>query len=117
VRFLIDEMFSPAVARHLTDLGHDAQHVRDIGLAGRTDDEVFDRATVEDRVVVTENAVDFVALLEAAGSTGAATPPVVLALKHTLPADAGAMANELARRLARWADNHPDPNRHVHGLT
>lgn len=44
------------------------------------------------------------------------TPPVVLALKRTLPADAGAMANQLARRLARWADNHPDPYRHVHGL-
>jgi predicted nuclease of predicted toxin-antitoxin system len=117
VRFLIDEMFSPAVARHLTDRGHDAQHVSDLGLAGRTDDEVFERATVEDRVVVTENAVDFVALLDAAGSTGAVTPPVVLALKRTLPPDAGAMANELARRLARWADNHPDPYRHVHWLT
>jgi predicted nuclease of predicted toxin-antitoxin system len=117
VRFLIDEMFSPAVARHLTDLGHDARHVRDVGLAGRTDDEVFDRATAENRVVVTENAVDFVALLDAAVGAGALTPPVVLALKRTLPADAGAMANELAKRLARWADNHPDPYRHVHWLT
>lgn len=117
MRFLIDEMFSPAVARHLTDLGHDARHVRDVGLAGRTDDEVFDRATAENRVVVTENAVDFVALLDAAVGAGALTPPVVLALKRTLPADAGAMANELAKRLARWADNHPDPYRHVHWLT
>lgn len=117
MRFLIDEMFSPAVARHLTDLGHDARHVRDVGLAGRTDDEVFDRATAENRVVVTENAVDFVALLDAAVGAGALTPPVVLALKRTLPADAGAMANELAKRLARWADHHPDPYRHVHWLT
>jgi predicted nuclease of predicted toxin-antitoxin system len=117
VRFLIDEMFSPAVARHLTDLGHDARHVRDLGLAGRTDDEVLDRATTEDRVVVTENAVDFVPLLDAAASAGLVTAPVVLALKRTLPADAGAMAHELAKRLARWADNHPDPYRHVHWLT
>jgi predicted nuclease of predicted toxin-antitoxin system len=117
VRFLIDEMFSPAVARHLTDLGHDATHVRDLGLAGRTDDEVFDRATAGDRVVVTENAVDFVALLDSALGAGAATAPVVLALKRTLPADAGAMANELAARLARWADSHPDPYRHVHWLS
>jgi len=117
VKFLIDEMFSPAVARHLTDLGHDAQHVRDLGLGGRTDDEVLHRATAEDRVVVTENAVDFVPLLDIAASAGAVTPPVVLALKRTLPADAGAMANELANRLARWADHHPDPYRHVHWLT
>ena len=64
MRFLIDEMFSAAVARHLRDLGHDARHVRDLGLAGRTD-EVFAVATAQDRVVVTENAVDFVLLLDA----------------------------------------------------
>ncbi|MDP9441600.1 MAG: DUF5615 family PIN-like protein [Actinomycetota bacterium] len=117
MRFLIDEMFSPAVAGHLTDLGHDAQHVRDLGLSGRTDHEVFDRAATEDRVVVTENVVDFVALLDAATSAGLVTAPVVLALKRTLPADAGAMANELAKRLARWVDNHSDPYRHAHWLT
>ena len=117
MRFVIDEMFSPAVARHLTDLGHDARHVRGLGLAGRTDDEVLDHATVEDRVVVTGNAVDFVALLDAAVSAGAVTAPVILALERTLPADAGAMASELAKRLARWADNHPVPCRHVHWLS
>ena len=117
MKFLIDEMVSPTVARHLTDLGHDAQHVRDLGLAGRPDGEVLDRATAEDRVVVTENAVDFVALLDAATSAGLVTVPVVLALKRTLPAGAGAMAHELAKRLARWADQHPDPYRHVHWLS
>jgi Domain of unknown function (DUF5615) len=117
VRFLIDEMFSPAVARTLTELGHDALHVRDLGLGGRTDDEVLDRATAEDRVVVTENAVDFVALLDTAAGAGLVTAPVVLALKRTLPTGAGAMAHELAKRLARWAENHPDPYRHVHWLT
>ena len=74
-------------------------------------------ATAQDRVVVTENAVDFLALLDAAASAGVLTPPVVLALKRTLPPDAGAMANELANRLARWAQNHPDPYRHVHWLS
>lgn len=117
MRFLIDEMFSPAVARHLTDLGHDARHVRDLGLAGSTDEEVLQVATWDDRVVVTENAADFVPLLDSAVGTGVMTPPVVLALKRGLPSDAGAMANELANRLARWADNHPDPYRHVHWLS
>ena len=117
MRFLIDEMFSAAVARHLSDLGYDARHVRDLGLAGRTDDEVLAVATAHDRVVVTENAVDFVALLEAAASAGVLTPPVVLALKRTLPSNAGAMADELANRLARWAHDHPDPYRDVHWLS
>ncbi len=116
MRFLVDEMFSPAVSRHLTDLGHDAQHVHDAGLTGRADGEVFEHATFEDRVIVTENAVDFVSLLDAAASAGEVTPPVVLALKRTLPADAGAMANVLAHRLARWADQHPDPYRLIHWL-
>lgn len=116
MRFLIDEMFAPAVARDLTDLGHDAQHVRDVGLAGRNDDEVFDYATIEDRVIVTENAVDFVGLLDSAASIGNETAPVVLALKRTLPSDAGAMAHQLVNRLARWADLHPDPYRHTHWL-
>lgn len=66
---------------------------------------------------VTENAVDFVALLDAAVGAGAVTAPVVLALERTLPAGADAMANELAKRLTRWADNPPDPYRHVHWLT
>lgn len=111
MKFLIDEVFSPAVTRHLVDLGHDALHVRDVGLSGRTDDEVLDRATAEDRVVVTENSVDFVALLHAATSAGTVTAPVVLALKRTLPTGTCAMAHELAKRLARWADSRPDPNR------
>jgi hypothetical protein len=110
-------MFSAAVAGHLRDLGHDARHVRDLGLAGRTDDEVLAVATAQDGVVVTENAVDFLALLDATASGAVLIPPVVLALKRTLPPDAGAMANELANRLARWAHHHPDPYRHVHWLS
>jgi len=69
VKFLIDEMFSPAVARHLTDLGYDAQHVRDVGLSGRTDDEVLDRAIAEDR-----------ASLDAEGPNGQVSIDVVRAV-------------------------------------
>jgi predicted nuclease of predicted toxin-antitoxin system len=116
VRFLVDEMFSPAVGRRLTGLGHDAVHVREVGLGGRPDDDVLGWATAEERVVITENAVDFVPLLDAAAATGVVTTPVVLALKRTLPKDPGAMANALAERLAAWADTHPDPYRHVHWL-
>ena len=116
MRFLVDEMFSPAVAMRLTELGHDAVHVREVGLGGRPDENVLGWATAEERVAVTENAVDFVPLLDAAAASEVVTSPVVLALKRSMPADAGAMANALAERLAAWADTHPDPYRHVHWL-
>lgn len=65
---------------------------------------------------MTENAVDFVSLLDRAASIGKEKPPVVLALKRTLPPDAGAMTHQLVNRLARWADLNPDPYRHIHWL-
>lgn len=116
MKFLVDEMFSPQVAQRLADLGHDALHVRDIGLAGATDDEVLRFASREGRVVVTENAVDFVTMLDAAVGAGEVPPPVVLALKRTLPASAGGTAHALPERLTRWAEDHPDPYPHVHWL-
>lgn len=104
------------MAEHLLELGHDAQHVRQVGLAGATDAETLAHAALESRVVVTENAVDFVPLLDAGVAAEDVVPSVVLALKANLPTTAGAMAHELARRLARWAEEHPDPYPHVHWL-
>ena len=116
MRFLIDVTFSPEVARRLTELGHDARHLGDLGVAGATDDEALHAAAVGHRVVVTENATDFVPLLDAAVPAGEVAPPVVLVLKRTLPSTPGAMAQELTTRLPRWADDHPDAYRHVHWL-
>ncbi len=116
MRFLIDEMFHPEVARQLRDAGHDGVHVGDVGLAGAEDVDIVARAAADDRVVVTENAVDFVSLLDARTATGQRVPPVVIALERTLPAGAGAMTHHLAVRLVRWAERHPSPYRHVHWL-
>jgi predicted nuclease of predicted toxin-antitoxin system len=49
MRFLVDNALSPEVARGLSDTGHDAIHVRDIGLAAAADSEIFDHAAAEDR--------------------------------------------------------------------
>ncbi|MGH3327666.1 MAG: DUF5615 family PIN-like protein [Streptomycetales bacterium] len=114
MRFLVDEMFPPRVAYDLAEHGHDAVHVRDAGLAGASDDAILRHAMDLDRVLVTENAVDIVPLLDVTVAAGGVPPPVVLALKRTLPAAAGAMAHALATRLAKWAREHPDPCRHVH---
>lgn len=116
MRFLVDEMFGPDVASRLGALGHDAVHVRDLGLGGAPDEDVLARAVAEERVVVTENAADFVALLERRTAMGMPLTPVVVALKRHLPRSAGALAPALAEKLARWADDRPDPYRHAHWL-
>lgn len=74
MRFLIDNALSPRVAVGLGALGHDAVHVRDLGL-GRADDEtIFDRAAEERRVLVSADT-DFGSIV-ATRRTG--NPSVIL---------------------------------------
>ena len=52
MRFLVDNALSPDVVRGLSAAGHDAIHVRDIGLGAADDSEIFDRAAADDRTVI-----------------------------------------------------------------
>ena len=61
MKFLIDNALSPALAALLEQAGHDAIHVRSIGLQ-RADDVIFERAAAEHRIVVSADA-DFGTLL------------------------------------------------------
>ena len=67
MKFLIDNALSPALADLLQQAGHDAIHVRSIGLQHADDDAIFDRAAADGRVVVTADA-DFGTLLAARSS-------------------------------------------------
>jgi predicted nuclease of predicted toxin-antitoxin system len=62
MRFLIDNALSPALATALSESGHDAVHVRDVGLRDAADDAIMQFATAEDRIVVSADT-DFGMLL------------------------------------------------------
>jgi predicted nuclease of predicted toxin-antitoxin system len=52
VSFLVDNALSPILAERLRQAGHEAAHVRDHGLQGAGDEEIFERAKNEDRIIV-----------------------------------------------------------------
>lgn len=74
MRFLVDKALQDRVADRLIAAGHDATHVRTIGMQGAADDDVLAHAASEQRVLVTTDT-DFGTIL---ALTGAAGPSVLL---------------------------------------
>lgn len=62
MRFLVDESLSWRLAELLAAEGHDALHVRDLGMISADDRAILDRAISENRVVLTQDT-DFGTLL------------------------------------------------------
>lgn len=62
MKFLIDNALSPKIASQLINMGHDAMHVRDIGMRDETDEAIFEEAFSEGRVIISADT-DFSLLL------------------------------------------------------
>ena len=62
MRFLVDNALSPAAAEALRRSGHDAIHVRDLGMRATADEEIFSLAASEDRILISADT-DFGTLL------------------------------------------------------
>jgi len=74
VKFLVDANLSPHMAELLESAGHDAVAVRELGLADASDEAILERASREERVLVSHDT-DFGTLLAARGLT---TPSFIL---------------------------------------
>lgn len=62
MKFLLDQGISPQVALALAGAGHDAVHVRDLGMSQADDATILARADDDHRVIITEDT-DFGTLL------------------------------------------------------
>jgi len=52
LRFLVDANLSPVIAARLSERGHDAVHVAEVGLLTASDEEILARAGDDERVVL-----------------------------------------------------------------
>ena len=59
MRLLLDEMYSPVLAAALRAAGIDGHTAAELGLAGRSDADLFGAAIAERLTVLTENVADF----------------------------------------------------------
>ncbi len=89
MKLLLDQGLPRSAAAALCEVGFDAVHVGDIGMAEALDTQIIERAHAEGRVVVTLDA-DFHAIL----AQTRATSPSVVRLRVE-----GLRGAELARRL------------------
>ena len=55
MRFLVDAQLPPALARWLNDMGHDAEHVSDIGMQSAPDRVIWDYASSKGAAIVTKD--------------------------------------------------------------
>lgn len=100
MRFLVDNALSPLLAEGLRGAGHDAVHVRELGLQSADDSALFTLAARDDRVLVSEDT-DFGALL----ALQAAAKPSVILFRHMPNRSAASLTGILLANLSKVDDD------------
>lgn len=94
MNFVVDANLSPRVAALLRAAGHDAVHVRDIGLRDASDDQIIDYAISTDRVVISHDT-DFGTLL----AHRRLSKPSFILIRSSDPIDVDDQANLISANL------------------
>ena len=61
VRFLVDAQLPPLLARYLAEVGHETEHVGDVGLLEASDRDIWAHAIATNAVLITKDE-DFVTM-------------------------------------------------------
>ncbi len=97
MKFLADMGISPLSVRFLRALGHDAEHIHELGLDRLSDAEILEKARNEKSIVLTHD-LDFGDLLAASGAN---MPSVVIfRLPDMRPATVNHYLNLLVQNFA-----------------
>jgi predicted nuclease of predicted toxin-antitoxin system len=100
VKLLLDANLSPEVGRLLKEAGHDAIHVKDIGLLTATDPVILRAAVKDERILLTADS-DFGALL----ALGSLASPSVLLLRSADHLRPNEQAELIAANLPQFAED------------
>ena len=109
MRLLLDAMYAPAIAEQLRQRGHDvvAARARD-DLADLSDPDLLAAVLAEQRVIVTENVIDFMVLDAEFRRAGRDHAGIIMATARRYPRRRGAGIGQLVMALDAWLRERAD---------
>jgi hypothetical protein len=109
LRFLVDEMYPPAIAEQLRASGGDAEAVTARPeLRALADTDIFALAQQEQRAVVTENIADFSVIADGYDQRSQAHHGLVLVPSGSYPRGSSTTIGRVVTELNRLLDQHPE---------